>query len=181
MKKNNPSHTAIWRFSVAGALFLTVWLLPAILTGCSRCESDSDEQQIRKLVSDAAERAEQHNINGLFDLATKTFVANPGALDRRSCKAMLMMMFRRLGSFKIAHPMYAVNLSNDKTSASVSIPFLLIREGQQTPNFKDLMQDPARWMEEARKIANPYLIDIALIKENDWRVTSVHITGRLPS
>ena len=181
MKKNhfdncNGRHHH-WR--LAGVAACVIWITAVLLTGCSGCEPDDDEQLIRLLVSQAVERAEMHNIADLFDLAIKSFVADPGSHDRRSSKAMLLVMFRRYGSFRILHPSYGVNISEDAKSAELSIPFLIVREGQPVPEMRELAEDPARWLKKASEAADPFMLDAQLIKtDGEWKVEKVHITGR---
>ncbi|MBN2342585.1 MAG: hypothetical protein JXX29_18865 [Deltaproteobacteria bacterium] len=164
------------RYAVAAALFASiVWGLAA----CSGCEPEDDEQAIRALVAQAAERAEKHDISGLFDLATQTFVANPGSNDRRSSKAMLMIMFRRYGAFHIAYPVFGVDIASSRLEADVSVPFVVVREGQTVPDIREFVEQPGKWLEEASKAADPFMLNAHLLKsDGEWKVDAVRITGR---
>ena len=176
MNKNFPANHLGRRVSFIACL---LWMSAVSLHGCSGCEPDDDETLIRILVGQAVDRAEKHNISELFALATTPFVANPGNYDRRSCKAMLLVMLRRYGTFRIVHPAYGVTISDDGKSAQLTIPFLIVVEGKSAPDIREFADDPTRWLQEASKGADPFILDANLVKrDGEWKVENVHITGR---
>lgn len=146
------------------------------------CSKGDDFQAISKLIDKARELGEKHDIGELMNLATGDFTASPGDLDSRSTRAVLWRAFRYYGKFRIHHPSPGVDLEPGGERASASLPFLIVREDVSFPKLKELARDPKRWLEEVGESADPYWLDIELVKDKGrWLVHRAHVrafTGR---
>lgn len=163
---------------VSICFFVLLATATIFLPSCKGCAQQDDEELIQQLVENAVVYAQQHEIGELMDLATKDFVANPGSHQRRSTKALLMVLFRRFGKFSIVHPVSSITIENSGTAANLSVPFLLVREGQAIPDMRELVQQPGQWLKEAGEVAHPYYLTAKLVKvDGDWLVASVQMKG----
>ncbi len=156
-------------------LFLTFL---AILPACEK--ESSDEEQIRALVTEAVDRAQKHDSSALVDLTTNEFRADPGNRNRQDVSGILLIAFRRYGTFQVKHPDYSVSIDENGRDASASIPFLIVREGQQNKtNFDELNANPQSWVDAATSaLGDPYTLEIDFKKLRDeWKVNAVTIRG----
>jgi len=149
-------------------------MIAAFLILLLACGKGDDVQAIRELIDKGAALGEKHDIAGLMNLATEDFLALPGEMDRRSCKAILWRAFQYYKAFKVLYPLPKVAVESDGKKASASFPFLIVREEASFPRLKDLAQDPKRWLEEVGENADLYAFDMDLVKENgEWLVRRV--------
>lgn len=148
------------------------------LAGCD--EPTSDEEQIRALVTEAVDLAHKHDSGGLVELTTNEFEANPGSRNRNDVSGILLIAFRRYGTFEVKHPDYSVSIDENGRDASATIPFLIIKKGQQNEaDFDSMTADPKSWVEAATSaLGDPYTLVIDFKKLRDeWKVNAVTIRG----
>lgn len=162
------------------SLKLALLALACIVTFTTGCKSDtSDEAQIRAVVSEAVEYAEAHNTSDLLDLTSNEFIANPGRRTRADVSRVLFVAFKRYGNFKVQHPRYSVSIDDSGREASATIPFLVVREGQDDGELEEITGDPRSWVDAAtRAVGDPHTLAIRFVKLRDtWKVKSVEIKG----
>ncbi len=149
-----------------------------LVAGCGSCETPDDETQIRALMEKGAGFAEKHDIGEIMGLATSDFQAWPGPKDRQSVKGVLFVAFRRYGKFSVKFPRPTVNVDVSGAYAEAKTPFLIVREGQNLPDLKDLYEDPEGWVEKVDDLADPYHLELWLVKKDDeWLVRKVRLHG----
>jgi hypothetical protein len=147
------------------------------------CGTSDEEAAIRKLIDQAADLAEKHQIGDLVRLTAEDFVATPGHHDANSVKALLFVTFRQYGSFNVLYPRPTVTLEASAQRASATIYFVIVRKDVAMPPFKDLYHDPVGWLEAVGEKADPYRLALDLIKQDRrWQVQRTHLerfTGRM--
>ena len=154
------------------------FILAATLPSCSGCEDKDDETQIRQLFNYAADIAQKKDIGELMDLTTEDFKVARHGLDRQSVKGVLLMAFRRYGTFTIEHPRPDVDLGPADGEATASAPFLIVRQGKEAPDLRDLYEDPQGWIESVGEMADLYNIELWLVKTDDgWKVEKARLDG----
>ncbi len=145
-------------------------------TGCSGCDKQDDEAQIRELIEKGAILAEQHNVKELMQFTTKDFIAMPQSLDRRSAKGMLLMAFRRYKKFKVRFPRPTVNIDASSAYAEATTQFAIVREGGTVPDLSGLYEDPESWLIELGELADIYKLGLWLIKQDDrWLIRKARL------
>jgi hypothetical protein len=147
--------------------------------GCSKNkEEPDDETKIRNIIEQAAAMAENHDINGLMDLTTEYFTAEPGQRDRQAVRGILFMVFRKYGTFSVKFPRPMVDVKPGSSQAKATTPFLIVRKGTEAPNVGDLYDDPKGWLEKVGKAADLYTIELWFEKGGeDWRVHETRLLG----
>ena len=146
------------------------------------CGTSDEEAAIRKLIDQAADLAEKHQIGDLARLTAEDFVATPGNHDANSVKGILFVTFRQYGSFNVLYPRPTVTVETSAQRASATIYFVIVRKDVAMPPIKDLYHDPVGWLEAVGEKADPYRLALDLIKQDRrWRVQKSHLerfTGR---
>ncbi len=136
---------------------------------------------ILALVDDMAARATKHDVSGIMEYVTNDYRAAPGSRDEQSVRAILVLALRRYGKFQIKYPVPGVTLGDDNQTATVSVPFLIVREGQKFPDAElaKIADDPIAWTASvAATIGDPYQLDLKLRKDADgWKVRQSDIAG----
>lgn len=149
--------------------------LPA---GCRGCDDRSDEERILDLVHESATMAQEHDISGLMDITTRWFTASPGNRERKEVRQILLVAFQRYGNFRIAYPEPSIHVAPDGLSAKAKVPFVILREGLEIPDLGDLAGDPEGWVQEVSMTADPYRLELWLVKEDgDWLVDRARVQG----
>jgi len=165
---------ARYRRSLPEAIVLAAFMVAA----AASCKPKDDEKLILALIEEAAILAQQHKVADILDLTTDTFTANPGARDRNEVKSILAMAFMHYGDFAIKFPNPSIDISPAGDTASVQVPFVVLRGGTLLQDLSGLVNDPARWAEEASKSADPYHLDLQLFKvDGDWKVETASLQG----
>ncbi len=156
--------------------FTLLILLALSLIGCKN-ETD-DAAVIKQICLDAVKMAEGHKVGDLVDLTTKDFKAYPGNRARMDAQRILIVTFKRYGKFKVRHPEFAVKLNDAKTTAEVTIPFLIVREGEKEPDFSKAT-DAEGWLEVVTDaVGDPYRLNLGFTKkEGDWKIWKATIDG----
>ena len=159
-----------------------VVLLLITMSGWISCSSKDEETAIRELVKKGATLGEEQDIKGLMNLTTEDFLALPGDLGRQETRRILFVAFRHYQDFKILYPRPSVELKPDKRSASAVFPFLIVKKETTLPKFKELYEDPQRWLETVGENADLYRLKLEWVKQNgDWLVRQARLerfTGR---
>ncbi|MCP4680347.1 MAG: hypothetical protein GY854_33640 [Deltaproteobacteria bacterium] len=160
-------------------LIATLLVLSALLvSSCGSCETSDNETQIRALIDKGAAFAQKHDIGELMGLTTDGFQAWPGPRDRQSVKGVLFIAFKRYKKFSVKFPRPTVNVDATGVYAEAKTPFLILREGQSMPDLKDLYDDPDEWVEKVDDLADPYHLELWLIKEDgEWLVRKARLHG----
>ncbi|MFH1434299.1 MAG: hypothetical protein ABIJ56_01160 [Pseudomonadota bacterium] len=159
---------------------LAITTIASAAYGCSGCEEKDDEKAILKLIENGILLAEQHKAGKVMDLATDNFTAMPGNKSTEETNNMLVYAFMRYGKFRIKCPEPKIDITSMDT-AHVKIPFIVLREGGLIPDLSKLASDPEQWVSEAGKTADPYYLELWLVKTGDgWRVDKARIDGIRP-
>jgi len=147
--------------------------------GCRSCGKEvDDEALILELIKRGASLAEQKKIKELMELTVKDFRESGRNMDRRSVRMTLMFAFKRYGKFKVLYPRPNIKVQDSKTEATARIPFIISRQGQEAPDLADLYEDPEEWISYVSNKADPYYLNLQLVKQgDDWMVHSAHLTG----
>lgn len=159
---------------------MKLFILLASIFLLTACDKPDDVTRIRTIVEDAVVKTEKQDIRGLMEYVTSDFEANPGRQDEQSVRGILLITLRRFGQFDIKHPVPGIRLSEDASSADVSLPFLVVREGEKFPEIGTVADDPARWVEEVGDaFGDPYRLELEMVKRDDeWKVKSATIQGK---
>ena len=81
------------------------------------------------------------------------------------------MAFRHYGELKVVHPRPNVDLKNEESGPSVSLPFMIVKKDRTLPELKELYDDPRAWMEKVGQKADLYLFRLEVVKEKgEWLV-----------
>ena len=157
------------------------WLLAAALLASSAgCRKGGDEQAILELIDEAARLAEAHETSEIMDLATDDFVAEPGGRDSEEVRGILQFAFMRYGEMRIVYPKPSIEIT-PPDMARAGVPFVIMRAGGPVPDLGGLVEDHEKWLEEASRSADPYHLDLWLLKTSGrWKVAKVHIEGLRP-
>ena len=156
---------------------LAISFLSSVSYGCSGCEEKDDEKAILKLIETGVLLAEQHKVGKVMDLATDNFTAMPGKKDKEEVRSTLMFVFMRYGKFRIKCPKPKISVTSMDT-AHVKVPYVVLREGSLIPDLKELYNDPGKWVEEVGKTADPYYLELWLVKTGGgWKVDKAEIQG----
>jgi hypothetical protein len=146
-------------------------LLLVLLIACFACAGGDDGEEIRRLIETGAGLAEDHDIGGILDLATRDVVAMPGDLNRTEVKGVLWQAFAHYGRLKVLYPRPAVEIAADPTRAAARFPFLIVSTDQAFPGLERLVDDPLAWVREAGQSADLYRLNLQLVKQDgEWRV-----------
>lgn len=149
-----------------------------LLLTTAACGTSDDGAAIRKLIDQGAELAEKQQIGDLVRLGSDDLVATPGNHDANSVKGILFVAFRRYGQFSILYPRPIVELNPEADRATATVYFVILSKDRSLPGLRDLKDDPLRWLEEAREKADPYLLQLELVKrDRQWKVQRAHIEG----
>lgn len=156
--------------------FLLIIFAALSILGCK--DTTDDAAIIKQMCLDAVEMAERHKVGDLVDLTTKDFKAYPGTRNRTDAKRILLISFKRYGKFKVRHPEFAVKLNESKTTAEVTIPFLIVREGENEPDFSEA-KDAESWLQVVTAaVGDPYRLNLGFTKkEGDWKIWKATIDG----
>ena len=159
---------------------LAITTIASAAWGCSGCEEKDDEKAILKLIETGILLAEQHKVGKVMDMATDNFTAMPGKKSREETNNMLMYAFMRYGKFRIKCPKPKISITSMDT-AHAKIPFIVLREGGLIPDLSKLYNDPEQWALEAGKSADPYYLELWLVKTGgSWKVDKAKIDGIRP-
>lgn len=150
----------------------------AFVPACQKCSPDDDVALIRQLVVTAAELAEAKQVGNIMGLTTDDLVANPGQRNRSAVKRILFAAFHHYGTFDIKHPRPLVDIIQPGASAKASVPFLIVQKDKAFPELSELYDDPTRWMEAVGEMADPYELELELVKsDGEWRVRKATLLG----
>jgi ketosteroid isomerase-like protein len=153
-------------------------LLPLLLgLSCGLCsEETSDEEQIRKIIANAVELAEQKDIGGLMEVVTEDFMVMPRKMDQRQTKGMLLYVFQRYKDLSIIYPRPSVSVEPGATTGLASMVFLLLRGGDTRPDVEGLSDDLEQWIEKVGDYTRLYRLRLTFEKEDDdWLVRRAHL------
>jgi len=161
----------------ATAVMITVLSMGA--QACSGCEEKDDRKAILKIIQEAAELAQEHKTNDLMDLTTSYFTARGS--DRQEVSGILIYAWNRYGQFRILYPEPDITVAPDAMTAKAKVPFIVLREGGPIPDLGGLASDPAGWLDEASKSADPYNLELWFAKTDDgWKVEKAELDGVRP-
>ena len=133
------------------------------------CTAKAESEVIRGVIEKAARLAEGHDVDGLMDMTTEDFSAQPGNRDRTEVRGILRMAFRHYRQFRILYPKPGVDLSEDGHTASAVVYFLIVRQDRSYPGLKELYENPQAWLEEVGENADLYRLALRWVKwKNDW-------------
>lgn len=157
-------------------------LLLAITLALVSCDDKQDDRAlITARVAEIADLAERHDISGMMELTTRDYVANPGGRDSQDVRGVLLIALRRYGTFQIRHPEPSIDLDDSKKRASVTVPFLVVREGEDFPDadLDQVTDDPEAWAKEVGEaVGDPYYLELSVRKvDGDWLVYKSTIRG----
>jgi hypothetical protein len=142
------------------------------------CSEKDDVQAIRTLIKDAAEMAEDHNLNGIMELTTEDVVGLPGHHNRLEIKRFIFSAFMHYGKLKVLYPKPSVDLSAKDNSATCMIYLLIVKKDRAIPDVKDLYNEPRRWLETVGENADLYQVKLQLLKKGaTWRVHQARLEG----
>jgi hypothetical protein len=159
-------------------LAASVTLAAVMAVAAASCKPKDDEKLILALIEEAAILAQQHKVGDILDLTTDTFAAYPGGRDREEVRSILAIAFMHYGDFAVKFPNPSIDFSPDRDTASVQVPFVILRGGTLLPDLSGLVNDPARWAEEVSRSADPYHLDLKLAKvDGDWKVETATLQG----
>lgn len=163
------------RQTYAGWLSIIVPLL-LVIAACFSCSDGDDSEAIRRLIETGAGLAEEHDIGGILDLATRDLVARPGELNRTAVKGVLWRAFGYYGRLKVLYPRPEVEIKEDPARAVARFPFLIVKKDQGFPGLEKLTDDPLAWVREVGQSADLYRLELQLIKQDgEWRVNLAHL------
>ena len=161
------------------ALSLVIVAASLSVSGCKCGEEETDDEtQIRAIIQKAATLAENHDVNGLMDLATGDFTAEPGQKDRQNVRGILFVAFRKYRKFKVKFPRPSVEVEPGGNNAEASTPFMIVRQGGDSPELSDGTDDPAGWLEKVAGVGDVYRIELSFVREDgEWLVQSSSLQG----
>ena len=71
-----------------------------------------------------------------------------------------------------------MELSADALSATVAMPFLLMRRDVALPGLEELREDPQGWLAQVGDRADLYHLELQLVeREGEWLANSAHLRG----
>lgn len=162
---------------------LARWVLRLVLiavvclTGIA-CSRDDAAERIRQRVAEGAELAERHDLGGLLAMTVEEFRAEPGNRDRQGVREMLAAALYYYNGFHLLYPRPVVKLAEDGFSATVEVPFLIVRRQRSYPGLEELYDDPGGWLERVGENADLYHLELELEKRGEaWQA----VTARLGS
>ncbi|MDF1554113.1 MAG: hypothetical protein P1P84_13670 [Deferrisomatales bacterium] len=142
------------------------------------CSATDEAGRIRERIRQGAALAEDHDLAGLLELTTPGFRAEPGDRDGDGVRETLAMAFYHYQRFQILHPRPAVELAEDRATASAAVPFLVVRRDRSYPGLADLAADPAAWLARVGENADLYHLELQLLKQDgEWLATSATLRG----
>ncbi|MBT8356220.1 MAG: hypothetical protein HKO79_11950 [Desulfobacterales bacterium] len=154
--------------------FLLILGFACIFPSCA--EKEDDVTLILGLVQKAEILAEEHDTGKLMELTTKEFKAQDGKMPRQQVRKFLWLCFRRYGQFDLLFPEPAVEISDNKQTATVVVHFLVVKKEQPIPDLEKLYKDPERWLEEVGELADLYRLNLEFLKKDDkWLVNAAKI------
>jgi len=160
------------------ALVAAAALACSLASSCRGCEERDDESAIRALIQNGADLAEKKALGDLMALTTPDFTARPHDMTRQEVKGVLLVAFRRYGTFTIRHPSPSVEIAPSERSATAELPFLIVSEDRDIPDIDRLYDDPESWLEQVSEMADLYHLKLDLVKEDgDWKVEKARMRG----
>lgn len=146
-------------------LFLLAILMPAGMPSCSR---SSEEDRVKKVISEIEEAAENKKIGAILENISRSY-RDPQGHDYNGIKALLLMYFYRHERISV----YITGLELKLSDVSARAVFDAVLSGA-----KDI-QMPADIIPEAMGI---YGFEVLFAKEDgEWKVTSAKWERRSPS
>jgi len=156
-----------------GCLLAGAAVALALVSACSR---DDEAREILELVREGVQRAEQRDVAGLLAMTAGGFRAEPGARDRAAAGESIEAAFYYYGRFRILHPEPAVELSEDRRTAAVSVPFLIVKRDRSWPDLDGLYRDPEAWLDRVGANADLYRLDVRLVRsQGGWFAESARL------
>jgi hypothetical protein len=144
-----------------------------VVSGCGRSD---DAATIRKMIVQAADLAERHDIADLMDMTADGFSASPGDHDARSVRGILFVAFKHYGSFTIRYPRPSVEVDPRAGTAMAAVYFMIVSRNRPMPDFKELYENPQQWLEQAGEKADLYQLKLELVgSKGDWRVKKAEL------
>ena len=159
------------------ALYI-LFLLPLLLgLSCGLCsEESSDEEQIRGVIKQAVELAEQKDLGGLMELVTEDFMVTPRRMDRRQTKGMLLYVFQRYKDLSILYPRPGVSVEPGAPTGLASLVFLMLRGGDTRPDVEGLSDDLDQWVRKIGDYTRLYRLKLTFVKEDgEWMVRRAYL------
>ncbi len=161
---------------VARRICLCVLAVAFSVTGAG-CSKTDEEAAILELIQEGAGLAEAHDLGGVVDLTTDSFVADPGGFPRREAKRILFVGFKRYGNFRILYPQPSITLDESKQHASATLHFLVANKQQVIPDLEGLYDNPSQWFAALDKNADLFTLTMNLqLISGDWRVHRAKLT-----
>ena len=91
------------------------------------------------------------------------------------------MAFRQYGQFRILHPKFDIAISESRKTATLNVPFFLLRAGQplDESDLEGLQDNPVAWAKKiAEKVGDPFYLEAVLEKgEEGWLVSRASLIG----
>ena len=107
---------------------------------------------------------------------SKDFKAQDERLNRQQVRKFLWLTFKRYGQFDLLFPQPAVEISDNKQTATVVVHFLVVKNEQPIPDLEKLYKDPQRWLQEVDEVADLYRLNLDFLKKDDkWLVNTAKI------
>jgi hypothetical protein len=159
-------------FETAVGLAL-VWAWSALA-----CTATDDTTAIRRMIAQGAAMAEHHDVQGLLEMTTQDFIAQPGNHRTATVRQILRMVFRHYGALQIIYPQPQVDLDPQGVSAEATVHFLMVKQERQYPELKDLYAQPLQWLETVGENADLYRLQLTLHpRKGTWRVAQAHLAS----
>lgn len=143
----------------------------------SSCTESGEEARVRDLIAEGTSRAEARDLRGLHELTDGGFRGHPGNRSWEEVAEVLAAAFYHYRKFRILHPRPTVELSDDRSVAIVTFPFLIVREPRTYPGLDELTRDPRRWVEAVGENADLYHLVLELAQSGgEWRARAATLT-----
>lgn len=139
--------------------FVMLLLIPAIIMTMAGCHKETDEQKIKKIVTDIQTAAEAKDVKGIINHISKTY-KDPQGFNYETIKGLLVGYFLQYPKVSV----YINNLEISVENSSARAEFqTILTSGNKTGSIKDIVPQSL----------GMYDFNISLIKESDgWKVIS---------
>lgn len=155
-------------------IFTLSWVVFIFMAAA--CAQKDDAAAIRTMIQEGAKLTEDHDINGMMELATEDIVAQPGAYNRLAIKRIIWSALMHYGKIRILYPKPAVDLYNKDNQAFCGMYLLIVKKDRIVPDLKDLYDDPKSWLETVGENADLYQLKLEMLKtDGRWRVRKAHL------
>jgi len=140
------------------------------------CGAEDEASILRRIVTEGAEYAQQHDIASLMAYAAVDFKGQPGDLNAKAVKGILFRSFKYYGNFRIYHPRPFVDLDPSRKTAKVTVYFVILRKDYLLPDLRALYEDPQGWVAAISRKADLYELELTCSKTRTaWKVAEARI------